>query len=115
MITKLNRLIALARISAFSSTVLMAASGHEERFPSHRLSGRCGLTRAVRSGSSERLESGRVSDAGRARASRPGVEGRRPKATEEGTRGTAASSCRLWGLVCAAALAGDGFAEIGER
>jgi hypothetical protein len=40
--------------------------------------------------------------------------GRRPKASEERTRKTAASNGRLWGFGRAAALAEDGFEEIGE-
>jgi len=61
----------------------------------------------------ERPESGRVSDAGPARAIDP-YKGRRRKASDERTRGKAVSAWRLWGFGVGAAVAVDGFAKIVE-
>jgi hypothetical protein len=54
----------------------------------------------------ERPESGRVSDAGPGASDRPGTRGRRRKASDEGTRGKAASSWRAMGIWCGSGFGG---------
>jgi len=58
----------------------------------------------------ERPVSGRVSDAGRARAIEP-VRGRRPKASDERTRGKAASAWRAMGIWRRSGCCRGGFCE----
>ena len=61
----------------------------------------------------DRPESVRVSDAGPVRAVDT-LRGRRPKASDERTRGKASGVGGLWGFGRTAALAEDGFAQIAE-
>ena len=58
-------------------------------------------------------ESVRVSDAGLVRAVDT-LRGRRPEASDEGTRGKRRGAGGLWGFGRTAALAEDGFAQIAE-
>jgi len=96
--------------------------GHQDRFRPPRLSARCRLTQgtfagthgngrqvpfpAVRGAAIEPLESGRVSDAGPGASNRPGTGGQRRKASDEGTRGKAASSWPSMGIWCGSRFGG---------